>query len=43
LIAGILEMDCWKFQIANVLSAMVWAYVLLAFGDYGFGMYKWMF
>ncbi len=28
LIAGILEMDYWKFQLANVLSAMLWAYVL---------------
>ncbi len=38
LIAGILEMDYWKFQLANVLSAMVWAYVLLAFGDFGIGI-----
>ena len=41
LIAGILEMDYWKFQIANVLSAMLWAYVLLAFGDFGMGVFKW--
>ena len=41
LIACILEMDYWKFQIANVLSAMVWAYVLLAFGDFGMGIFKW--
>ncbi len=41
LIAGILEMDYWKFQIANVLSAMLWAYVLLAFGDAGMGIVKW--
>jgi membrane protein DedA with SNARE-associated domain len=41
LIAGILEMDYWKFQVANVLSALLWAYVLLAFGDFGFGMFKW--
>ncbi len=41
LIAGILEMDYWKFQFANVISAMVWAYVLLAFGDYGMGIAKW--
>jgi len=41
LIAGILEMDYWKFQSANVLSALVWAYVLLAFGDVGMGIAKW--
>lgn len=40
LIAGILEMDYWKFQIANVSSAMLWAYVLLAFGDIGFEFIK---
>jgi membrane protein DedA with SNARE-associated domain len=43
LIAGILEMDYWKFQIANVISAMLWAYVLLAFGGLSFGMMmKWL-
>ena len=40
LIAGILEMDYIKFQIANVLSAMLWAYVLLAFGGLSFDMIK---
>ncbi len=43
LIAGILEMDYWKFQLANVLSALVWAYVLLAFGDIGFEYIKKLF
>ncbi|MFN3349354.1 DedA family protein [Pseudorhodoplanes sp.] len=42
LVAGILEMHYWKFQFANVTSAMVWAYVLLAFGDFGMGIAKWL-
>lgn len=33
LIAGIFEMPFWRFQIANVLSAFVWAAVLLTIGD----------
>lgn len=41
LIAGILEMNYWQFQFANVVSAFLWAYVLLAFGDFGFGLVKW--
>jgi membrane protein DedA with SNARE-associated domain len=41
LIAGILEMEYWHFQIANVTSAFVWAFVLLSFGDFGFGIWKW--
>lgn len=41
LIAGILEMEYWHFQIANVASALVWAFVLLSFGDFGFGIWKW--
>ncbi len=41
LIAGILEMNYWHFQIANVASAFVWAFVLLSFGDFGFGIWKW--
>lgn len=40
LIAGILEMEYWKFQLANVLSAMLWAYVVLAFGDLGVSFFK---
>ena len=40
LIAGILEMHYWKFQIANFTSAFVWAYVLLKFGDFGFSLFK---
>ena len=33
LIAGIFEMPFWRFQIANVLSAFVWAAVLRTLGD----------
>ena len=33
LIAGIFEMPFWRFQVANVLSAFVWAAVLLTLGD----------
>ena len=41
LIAGILEMNYWHFQMANVASAFVWAWVLLKFGDFGFDIFKW--
>jgi membrane protein DedA with SNARE-associated domain len=40
LIAGILEMDYWKFQLANFSSALVWAFMLLKFGDIGFSVFK---
>ena len=33
LVAGIFEMPYWQFQIANALSALLWAAVLLLFGD----------
>jgi membrane protein DedA with SNARE-associated domain len=33
LIAGIFEMPFWRFQIANFVSAFVWAGVLLTLGD----------
>ncbi|KIZ44717.1 MULTISPECIES: DedA family protein [Rhodopseudomonas] len=33
LAAGIFEMPYWTFQIANLLSALLWAAVLLLFGD----------
>ncbi|MBI5132287.1 MAG: DedA family protein [Rhodopseudomonas palustris] len=33
LAAGIFEMPYWSFQVANVLSALVWSAVLLLFGD----------
>lgn len=40
LIAGILEMDYWKFQLANFSSAFVWAFMLLKFGDIGFSLFR---
>jgi membrane protein DedA with SNARE-associated domain len=33
LIAGIFEMPFWRFQLANVSSALVWAAVLRTLGD----------
>ena len=35
LCAGIFEMPYWHFQIANFVSAFVWAAVLLKLGDFG--------
>ncbi len=33
LVAGIFEMSYWRFQLANVTSALAWAAILLIFGD----------
>jgi len=33
LVAGIFEMPFWRFQVANFVSAFVWAAVLLLLGD----------
>jgi membrane protein DedA with SNARE-associated domain len=33
LAAGIFEMPYWRFQIANLVSALVWSAALLLFGD----------
>ncbi len=33
LVAGIFEMNYWRFQTANFISAFVWAATLLLFGD----------
>ena len=33
LVAGMLAMSQWKFQIANILSAFIWAGALLAPGS----------
>jgi len=33
LVAGIFEMPYWSFQIANFVSALIWAAALLMFGD----------
>ena len=40
LIAGILEMHYWHFQLANFSSAFLWAFVLLFFGDVSFSIFK---
>ncbi len=36
LVAGILEMAWWPFQISNVTSAFIWAAVLLVPGAFGY-------
>jgi membrane protein DedA with SNARE-associated domain len=41
LIAGMLEMPALAFQLANVTSAFLWAWVLWGVGDVGFGVMKW--
>lgn len=40
LAAGIFEMPFWTFQVANVASAFLWAFILLAPGSFGFDAYK---
>jgi membrane protein DedA with SNARE-associated domain len=40
LVAGILEMSYWPFQIANFVSAFVWAGLLLAPGSFGFRLFN---
>jgi membrane protein DedA with SNARE-associated domain len=35
LVAGIFQMDYWRFQFANWTSAFVWAGVILTIGDIG--------
>jgi membrane protein DedA with SNARE-associated domain len=40
LIAGIVDMPYWSFQLANFSSALVWSFVLLEFGDFGFTIFK---
>ena len=42
LVAGILNMNWWPFQIANFTSAFVWAAVLLAPGTFGM-KYVWQY
>ena len=42
LVAGIFEMPYWRFQIANVVSAFIWAGVLLVFGDVMARIIKWI-
>jgi membrane protein DedA with SNARE-associated domain len=42
LVAGIFEMPFWRFQIANVTSAFVWAAVLLTLGDVVGKLIRWI-
>jgi membrane protein DedA with SNARE-associated domain len=42
LVAGIFDMPFWRFQIANVTSAFVWAAVLLTLGDVFAKGIKWI-
>jgi membrane protein DedA with SNARE-associated domain len=42
LVAGIFEMPYWRFQFANVTSALVWAAVLLTLGDVISKGLKWL-
>jgi membrane protein DedA with SNARE-associated domain len=42
LIAGIFEMPFWRFQVANVTSALVWAAVLLTIGDFAGKAIAWL-
>jgi len=42
LVAGIFEMPYWRFQLANFSSALVWAAVLLTFGDVVSRAVKWL-
>jgi membrane protein DedA with SNARE-associated domain len=42
LVAGIVEMPRVKFQIANWLSAFLWAFVLLMFGDFAGQSFNWI-
>ena len=42
LVAGIFEMPYWRFQIANITSAFVWAGALLIFGDADGKLVRWL-
>ena len=42
LVAGIFEMPYWRFQVANVSSAFVWAAVLLTLGDAISQVLRWL-
>ncbi len=42
LVAGLLDMAFWSFQLANFSSALVWAAVLLKFGDAGAAAVRWL-
>ena len=42
LAAGIFEMPYWQFQIANFISALIWAAALLLFGDVIAKIMEWL-
>lgn len=42
IVAGILSMPYWPFQLANFSSALVWAAVLLKLGDAGATISSWL-
>lgn len=42
LVAGILRMPYWRFQLANWASAFLWAAVILLLGDVGGKLIKWI-
>lgn len=42
LAAGIFEMPYWRFQAANFISALIWAAVLLLFGDIIAKLMEWL-
>jgi membrane protein DedA with SNARE-associated domain len=42
LIAGILEMPYLAFQLANFASAFLWAWAVLAIGDFGLALIDWI-
>ncbi len=42
IVAGILSMPYWPFQLANFGSALVWAAVLLKLGDVGAAISSWL-
>jgi membrane protein DedA with SNARE-associated domain len=43
LVAGILKMPWWPFQIANFVSAFIWAAALLLPGAFGYNFLNWLF
>src|SRR6202008_4666939 len=42
LAAGIFEMPYWQFQVANFISALIWAAALLLFGDVIARIMEWL-
>ena len=42
LVAGMLNMPAWTFQLANFSSALLWAWILLAAGGLGANLLGWL-